>query len=69
MKGAISIDHVAEVTITKNTFEFNDPGFIWNDVQVVGLINHDKKVVRASSIFIGNGLERGSIDHNRFSKN
>ena len=34
---------------------YNDPGFIWNDLQIVGFLDdndYQEKVIRASSIFI-----------------
>jgi len=60
MKGAVFIEEVTDFNITNSSFMYNDPGFIWNVIQVVGLIDdneYSEKVIRASSIFISDGLQ------------
>lgn len=71
MKGVIYVKEVSNVTILNSQFTLNDPGFIFNDLQVVGFIEslESLNVVRASNIYISDGMEHVHIGNSFFSRN
>ena len=71
MKGVIYVKEVSNVTILNSQFTYNDPGFIFNDLQVVGFIEslESLHVVRASNIYISDGMEHVHIGNSFFSRN
>ena len=42
MKGAVYVQEVKFVSVSNSTFMYNDPGYVWNDFQVVGLIDNNE---------------------------
>ena len=71
MKGVIYVKEVSNVTILNSQFTYNDPGFIFNDLQVVGFIEslESLHVVRASNIYISDGMDHVHIGNSIFTRN